>query len=474
MRNRQLFISALIALLCLTGGCVQKVKVNLLKPGEIKLTGLSKIAILPFNSIESDIPAGKYSAGSRVCNLARKCVADALYKKPYFQLVDLNLEKKISRINQNARLNHRLDGILYGQVWWQVSNEYKNYIPKKMTLTNRQTVKYVCGTDDDGNPIYCRKTLIKKRWDELYKSHYRAVTASLMMSLSVYRIDRNGKVEKVAHVFEIGKKPAVIQNGEYKTSLKIIGFKEQDNRDKTLKTEEGFGFNALASLFNMTSKTEKKSVLEKDVTNNNNSIPASLNMENSIAQAISKRLTSVIQPHMEEFDVVMHGKDKKTQTLFLTGAYQGLTKYLALVITDGNEDLADELLEDLTFEETKKQAVLHKMKADYELSQADVPAAQREPFNAPSDQELTEEAKSELGGMTNEIYNLALAFEGTGDFERALEIYRYGFNEFESSDQDMADGIGRCSLALDMSNRADEGLCDLENEKVKTNLGHGN
>lgn len=472
MRNK-IFLIILCTALCLSSGCVQKVKINLLKPGEVKLTGLSKIAVLQFNSIKSNIGSGRYAADSRICELARRCVTDSLYKEPYFQLVDLDLEKNINRINRHAKLKARLDGVLYGQVWWQISEEYENYTPSKMSLSKRKAVRYVCGKRDDGSAIYCTTHLLTRQWDEFYKSHYRAVTASLMMSLSVYRLGRNGRIEKVAQVFEIGRKPAVIENGQFTTNLKLIGFKNADDRTKVLKTDEdSFGFGTLSSMLGLTTKSEGGTSLDTKVTNNNHSIPAPLNLENCLSQAIAGRLKAVIQPHSEIFDVVMHGKDKKTQTLFITEAYKGLTKYLALKITDGNLDLADDLLENLTFEEDVKESILRKLKKDHERSQAELPASERVAFVQPSQKELTEEARSELSDMTNEMYNLALAFEGLGDFDRAIEIYRFGFNSFESTDQDMADGIGRCALALDSASRVIEELNTRDDAKDKTKLGH--
>lgn len=456
MHKNLIRITILFAALCVISGCAQKVRINIYQPGELKLTGLSKIAVLPFNSIKTNIKAGKLSADSQLCSLARRCITDSLYKEPFFQLVDLDLENDLTKINSRAKPNNRLDGILYGQVWWQISNEYENYTPSKMNLRTQTAVRYVCGTNDDGSARYCTRILTTKTWDEFYKSHYRVVTASLMMSLSVYRLDRNGKVEKIAQVFEIGRKPALIENGEFVTKEELIGFKKDGDRSITLKQSDGFNFTTLSTILGLTAKSKEKSALNKDVTNKNESIPAPLNMENCLSQTVAGRLKSVIQPHSEEFEVVMHGKDKKTQTLFITEAYRGLTKYLALKIADKNIDLADELLDDLTFDDVVQKALLRKMKAEYAASQADLPEAEKTPFVAPSKDELAEEARSDLSGMTNDIYNIGLAFEGLGNFDKALEIYRYGFENYENTDQDMADGIGRCSLALDMANRVDE------------------
>jgi hypothetical protein len=51
---------------------------------------------------------------------------------------------------------------------------------------------------------------------------------------------------------------------------------------------------------------------------------------------------------------------------------------------------------------------------------------------------------------------MALSLEALGDFERALEIYRFVFQRYENTDQQFADGMGRCLLALDMADRLTE------------------
>ncbi|WP_321402520.1 hypothetical protein [Maridesulfovibrio sp.] len=447
MRKIIIQIVILAAMLCLNAGCVQKVKVNLLKPGEIKISELSKIAVLPFNSVKPNIAAGKYSASGRICDLARRCVTDALYAEPHFQLVDLDIEKKLNAINRGARPKNRLNGLLYGQVWWQVSDEYKNFAPSKKSLRKWRTVRYACGTNDDGSTRYCTKTLTTQKKDEFYKAHYRTMTATLMMSLNLYRMGRNGKVEKVAQVFEVARKPAEIYNGAFSTNLELIGFNATRTRPAP-QEKDGFSLDFISEKLGLVSKAKEKTALDNEVSNKNESIPATLNMENALAQEVAKRLRAVIQPHYESFEVSVHGKDKKTHTLFMTEAYRGLTKYLALKIADKNGDLAETLIEDLDFDSVAKEVLLRRLKAEHAAKQEELPAEEREPFKAPDNAELAEDAESYLDNMTSDIYNLGLAFEGLGDFERSLYIYRNGF-KFEDTDQDMADGIGRSALALD-------------------------
>ncbi|MDD2219081.1 MAG: hypothetical protein PHS63_03180 [Desulfoplanes sp.] len=59
MKNvRRLQIILVLMVLAMMTGCVQKAKISVLEPGEIKLTGVSKIALLDFNTIPSTLGGG--------------------------------------------------------------------------------------------------------------------------------------------------------------------------------------------------------------------------------------------------------------------------------------------------------------------------------------------------------------------------------------------------------------------------------
>ncbi|WP_027721326.1 hypothetical protein [Maridesulfovibrio zosterae] len=506
MRKKYFAFTILLALACMFSGCTPKVKIKLLAPGDIKILGVSKIAVLPFNSITCNLKNGKYTANKRDCELARRCVESALYSEPHFQLVDLDLEKNLVKIDHSARPKNRLNGILYGKVWWQISDEYENYMPTKIPLSKWVVRKYVCGKTDKGKPIYCRKTLTTQVKDEFYKSHYRTVTASLMMSLSVYRLSSKGQIEKVAQVFEIAKKPAIISNGDFSTDVELVGYKKHKGRCVTLNAKEEtvaakktasppakddaasitniFAIN-LKSLFPSSKKAEMpqpagkdhnpdnygKTYLDKKVTNKCNSIPDRIGMKNDLADAIGTRLKGLIQPHSEEFDIEMHGLDKKTQTMFITESFKGLSKYLALKITNKDDELSRELIDSLDFEEVTKKMLFKEMKAEYAEEQAELSAEQRVPFVQPDPADLASSADSYLDKHIDDIYNLGLAFESIGDFERSIEIYRFAFNKYANTNQDFADGIGRCALALDMNVRNSEAYKEIIKNQEKNEMG---
>ncbi|MDK2955713.1 MAG: hypothetical protein PWQ57_1209 [Desulfovibrionales bacterium] len=524
--KRALILLCAVLVVMLSSGCVQKVKIKMLQPGELKLSGVSKIALLSFNSIKPDVAMGSFAADRRTCELARQTVADVLSSEPHYQLVDLDVERSIARINSAARPESRLDAVLYGRVWWQVSDENKNFEPAKINLRAWTVRKYVCG-HTDGKPVYCTAELTTKRWDEFYQSKYRAVTASLMLGLSLYRVDKNGRVAKVAHTFVIAKRPAMMFNGEYSKTLELLNVKAGTDRTSILKGEDveasgaepdseqnGVGASVTqgsADLAQSTAQgpvplqlvggvialtggiigaaastveavgdignaeadepaTSGKSQLEKGVVRNEDSVPPELAAEDELLSSVANRLKAMIQPHSVDFDVVVAGQDKKTKTLLITEAYAGAAKYLSTKIMGGYRDLAAEMMDTMDFEGAARQVVLRDLKKDHDADQADKAPEARTPFVPPADEDLARMARNHLSGCTKDMYNLGLSLEGTGDFERALELYRYAFYNFASSDQDMADGLGRCLLALDLSDRVVESEGALDAAKDHTKL----
>jgi hypothetical protein len=446
-------------IMALSVGCVQKAKISVLQPGELKLTGVSKIALLEFNTIPSGLGHGAFAADKAICRLARQTVADVFYKDPFFALVDLPLEQQISRHADRSRLKSRLDAVMYGRVWWQVTDEYRNYLPSKMQLTSWRNIRYVCGHDDDGNPIYCTKKVTTESKDVFYEKRYRARKATLMMGLSVYRLDRNGHVEKLTHVFEVASRPAFIVNGEFSDRLELTTARKVAGKIKTLKTEEG-GFMAGLSSFmgsmGLGGEKEIKAELDSSTIVDVCTIPVDLESQLGMCGEIGARLQNLIAPHREEIPVNVAGQDKKTKTLISAEAYMGNVKYIARAkLAQGHEEIALDFY-DVDLIGGAKKVVARNHRAAYDESVQGKDPGTVEPYVPLTKDELLEEANDYLEDHVKDLYNMALSLEALGDFERALEIYRFAFDRYESKDQDYADGLGRCLLALDMADRLTE------------------
>lgn len=491
----------LLALLLALAGCAKKAKIDIVRPGEMKLTGVSKIALLDFNTIAPAPGYGVYAADKSTCALARNVVADVLYREPFYQLVDFNLEDAARGKNPGAKLQTRADAFLYGKVWWQASPEYDNFVPSKLSLEEWGVQRYVCGRDSKGRPYYCTAHLTRKVTDEFYKHSYRATNAALMLGLTVYRLEKNGRVTKLSNVFEIARHPAIISNGEFSDALEIVGRTHMQGRADTLKTESestfdekslkettslltdiaglvgaqgtsqtASAFGSLLDIFAVSGtpgaepqpaapageaaapekKEAQKDFDQQEMAVGTDTIPTALECKTKLCTELSGELARLISPRSESFEVPIAGFDQKTQKLILESAYAGLVKYVGEGKLAGGDPEVAEFFYSTDFIGGARQAVARAHKAAWQADR------KNEPYRPLSEEELNRQALSYLSGHTRDIYNLGLGFEALGDFDRALEIYRFGFERFNSTDQDYADGIGRCLFALDMADRVIE------------------
>ncbi len=442
-----------VVLLAFSVGCVQKAKISMLQPGELKLAGVSKIAMLDFNTISTGKGPGMFAASKETCRLAQQTVADVFYKDPFYALVDLSLERHIKREVPTTRLNSRLDAVMYGRVWWQMTDEYYNYIPSKTNLRSWKKVQYVCGYNDEGKPYYCTVTLPTKTWDVFFEERYRTQKASLMMGLSVYRLDRNGQVEKLTHVFEVASRPAFLVNGKFSERLDLAIGKKIAAKIKALATDEGGGF---FDFFTTDEDKDLKADLDAGTGIDLCTLPVALESQAEMCREIGAELQHLIAPHRAELAVPVAGGDKKIKALIAAEAFMGGVKYLARKkLGQGSRDAA-EAFYDVECLEAAKKVIARSHRADYEASiQGKKPEAVK-PYKPLGEKVLRKKARDYLEDHVDDLYNMALSLEALGDFERALEIYRFAFENYENEDQNYADGIGRCLLALDMADRLTE------------------
>ena len=81
----------------IVAGCsTPTVPITMNVSGEIKLNGVSKIALADFNSLPGDPFTGTMAADAETCALVKRAVASAFYKSPMYQIVDMDIEKDIN------------------------------------------------------------------------------------------------------------------------------------------------------------------------------------------------------------------------------------------------------------------------------------------------------------------------------------------------------------------------------------------
>lgn len=218
-------------------GCsTPTVPVTMNVAGEIKLTGVSKIALVDFNSLPDDPFTGKVAADAETCALVQRTVASAFYKTPTYQIANLTDEEAISAV-QGALPNKRFDAIVCGRLWWQITPETDGEYIKKFTLDSWENVPYkqkVLGKDV---PMMAKVVTQKK--DVLRLLKYRTRSATLMLALAFYRVDGDGNISKITDTYQVAEQGFTLMNGDMKTDAAVVGMKNDSAVARLQKTGKG-------------------------------------------------------------------------------------------------------------------------------------------------------------------------------------------------------------------------------------------
>lgn len=215
------FCAVLGLMTVMIAGCSTEIPITMKVTGGVKLSGIRKIAIADFNSLPGDPFSGVLSADQETCSLVKQAVASSFYVAPMFQIVDMGLEKNIFDA-VGALPERRYDAVVYGRVWWDVTPETKGQYPYKFTLSQWQKVPYVGKNIFTGKPIKLTANVTTSERDVVEMVEYRVRSATLMLSLSVYRIDEDGKLSKVVDTYEVASQGFMLINGEMKPKTGTI------------------------------------------------------------------------------------------------------------------------------------------------------------------------------------------------------------------------------------------------------------
>ena len=172
-------------------------------------------------------------------------ISTVFFKGKTYKIANLNAENTILKSDKiiNIALKQRFDAILYGRLWWKVTPEYKNIIPKVYNLENWYYETYVSGLTSNGSPIYSRARLTDYTKEVMKEHKYRAKNATLMLSIALYKLNRNGEIEKIVEDFAAADQNFLLLNGEFSTSfvphyenklskLELINLQSEDKDEK--------------------------------------------------------------------------------------------------------------------------------------------------------------------------------------------------------------------------------------------------
>ena len=125
IKNVTLKVAASGLVAAFIAGCTTPtIPVTMNVAGEVKLNGVSKIALADFNSLKGDAFTGVMAADKETCALVKRAVASAFYTSPMYKVVDMDIERNIHD-ETDAKPNKRFDAVIYGRLWWQVTPETK-------------------------------------------------------------------------------------------------------------------------------------------------------------------------------------------------------------------------------------------------------------------------------------------------------------------------------------------------------------
>ena len=372
------FVAALVA------GCsTPTIKVAMNVAGEVKLNGVSKIALADFNSLPGDPFTGKMAADKETCALVKRAVASSFYASPMYQIVDMDVEKSIANVNSDAKPKKRYDAVIYGRLWWQVTPEVDGQYPQKFTLETWGNVPYSAKDPITKQTVQKIAKVTKQRRDVVEMLDYRVQNATLMLTLSIYRLERSGDLVKIVDTYQVSNQGFTLMNGEMKLDGGSVGIKDdnavtrlqatgKDNEARTAYEEmfvpkalsvadagkavadagaaavsgavSGFASigGALAGAAKDVAAPEEKKKEEKKpadgrkvdangkliLTQETVSMPTELQAKLMLAASISKSLSAKLAPSTATFEIPadLIG-DERLKNLLLNGAFNSAQEY---------------------------------------------------------------------------------------------------------------------------------------------------
>lgn len=445
--NALVFVLAAAAL---AAGCKNSlIRLTMDVPGEFKLSDISKIAIVDFNSLPGDPFGDSVAADADTCALVQRAVAAAIAQSHAWEVARLDVEQAVAAFDQGVLPNRRFDAIAYGRVWWQFPPERDVMKPALFNLQTKTRVTYtvqvpattlgaVKGVGDSlkaltsalgggsqtqsQQPASQPMKLVEKQIDLVTRTEdvleqigHRSREAMLMLALSIYRVRADGTIEKIVDTFVAQGQVFELDNSEYSSALTSFGSETPGNTART--TEAG------------QERQEGTTVLPSHLATIPSDMQARLMLAVRVADEIGKRLT----PHKVVRVVPYVFSDKKLHELLKNRAYSAAERYaLRSIHTALGLDVA-----------LKVPPLEAYGKPKYHVEPSS--AADIEATSGPDAGEAVERlvVKREC---EEALFALGLCQEALGRAEEALYTYRYVFRIGASSAA--AEGIARCHDAL--------------------------
>lgn len=455
------YLLLLFPVVLFLAGCASvSIPVSMVIPGELKLTDVSKIAIADFNTLENDPFAGVVSASPEALVFAHNAVKSAFYKTRTFDVTDLDAENMVVSTDKNSNLKKRFDAIIYGRVWWQMTPETFGMEPHVFDLTSWRYVNWTHTVNVLGKETQVTEKVKVTTQDkqELEMLDYRQQTATLMLSLSIYRVRQDGSLEKIADTCQVAHQTELMYNGSFKAPVKYLGPKDRRiaSQFKTGRTHDAAESRSAVKGGEAVDRFHDANgavIFPKNMESLPTKVQAEMMLVSSAASDLVKRLT----PTKEVFDIYYVFDDPKLQGMVGSGAYEAAEKYAEKKIRMA----------------LGKEYAAHIPPLEaYDAPDYEVPATTEDDRDdVESDGKFQQEEFEELirdKELAEPLFTLGLCQEATGRVEQAMYTYRYAF-QILPEDQ-TASCIARCYLAIGQDALVREARRDAKKAARKTRL----
>lgn len=470
---------AVLTALIIAGCSTPMIDVTMDTAGEIKLTGVSKIALANFNSMPDDAFAGVMAADKETCALVKRAVASAFYTSPMYQIADLDIEKDIHDADNAKLVKKRFDAFVYGRLWWQLAPAASGTYPEKLTLRSWTNVPYKQKDPITKKDIPMVAKVTTETRDVIQMMDYNVQNATLMLTLSIYRVDHSGSVEKIVDTYQVTNDGFVLKNGEIKVDSTVVGFNDKTAEERLQETKkEGGMFAGIGDgLKDAVKKDEPKKDSRRDangkliLTQKTVAMPTELQAKLMLAMSISQKLSAKLAPSKMTFQVPADIGDTRLSNLLKNGAYRSakeyslymlrnklgkqicgkVAEYIPALDEDCSYPVPDSEKQLAEYDDELVEAMRNGGLYFYTLGTAHGSAEQLA-IKAKAFDEMFKYLNSE--GVDVYFYALGICQETSHELDAAEESYRFAFNVNPS--QDAALGIARARLALGNSERVSE------------------
>lgn len=479
MKNISVWMKGGFGLALIAGmlaGCqTEPIKVTMDRAGEIKLNGVSKIALADFNTLDGDAFSGIAAADKETCALVKRAVAAAFYNSPMYQISDLEIEKGIHDSDETKLVKNRFDAFICGRLWWQLTPEMTRTVPQKFTLSQYQNVSWTQKVKDkNGTKVVPMVTEVKVGDREVLDTvEHREQHATLMLTLSIYRVSHSGNVEKIVDTYQVTDRGFVLRNGVVTTAAADVGTVKDSAADRLQAANAKSTTSGLLPPLEKTAKAgdERHGADGKLIlTQKTSSMPTELQAKLMLASSISSDLAGKLAPQKTTFDVPGKLGDARMENLLRNGAFKSGREYalyklrniLGLQVCEHFEPYVPELMDecDYTVPDSAKKFPVYDgtlvdsmLKDGFSLYSYSLGTSHEAAAALAQKAKVHDEMVKYVAGEGADIYFYALGVchEAAQELEEAMECYRLAFNlkPVEAS----ALGLARTRLALGESAR---------------------